>query len=77
MRVHVVKRPRMESTSTSSMARCFAASGWRAFQRSRPSIASFLCAAFAMTMSGIDDFRFEVPFMREGATRGASFACFG
>ena len=35
-RVHVDERPRIESTSTSSIARCAAASGCRAFQRSRP-----------------------------------------
>ena len=45
MRVHVWKRPRMASTSTSAGSRCAAASGWRAFQRSRPaSASSFFCA---------------------------------
>ena len=36
MRVQVDERPRIESTSTSSTARCAAASGCFAFQRSRP-----------------------------------------
>ena len=40
MRVQVWKRPRIASTSTSAGSRCAAASGWRAFQRSRPASAS-------------------------------------
>ena len=53
MRVHVDERPRMESTSTSSTARCPAASGCLAFQRSSPASAASLSGEFATTMSGI------------------------
>ena len=45
MRVQVRKRPRIASTSTSAGARCAAASGWRALQRSSPASASSLPAA--------------------------------
>ena len=41
-RVQVDERPRIESTSTSSTARCPAASGWLAFQRSSPASAASL-----------------------------------
>ncbi len=46
MRVHVLDRPRIASTRTSSSRRSAAASGWRAFHRSRPARASSLCSAF-------------------------------
>ena len=75
----------MASTSTSSSATCFAASGWRSFQRSSPSSASCFFAALATVTSGIFDWRrpffapaffFAAPFFfaaffrREGCTRG-------
>ena len=52
MRVQVVERPRIASTSTSSTASSAAAFGCRAFQRSRPASASSSCRAFATVMSG-------------------------
>src|SRR5262249_3565792 len=80
MRVHVDDLPRIESMSTSSTAKCDAASGYFAFHRSKPASAASLLGEFAMTMSGIFDFRapvadvaaFFAPLAREGATRGAS-----
>ena len=70
--------------------RCEAASGWRAFQRSRPSSASFFSAAFATMISGAfgrgnferagpDVFAASLPgasFARDGATSAGSFAPF-
>ena len=53
MRVHVRKRPRIASTSTSAGSRCAAASGWRAFQRSRPASASSLARARPISISGL------------------------
>lgn len=53
MRVQVVERPRIESTSTSAGSKRSAASGQRAFQRSRPASASSLCAARAISMTGM------------------------
>ena len=53
MRVHVDERPRIESTSTSSTARCAAASGCLAFHRSRPASAASLSGELATTTSGI------------------------
>ena len=44
--VQLVERPRIESTRTSSSCSRAAASGYRAFQRSRPASASALRAAF-------------------------------
>ncbi len=82
MRVQVDERPRMASTSTSSIARCPAASGWRCFQRSRPASASSLLGEFATVTSGMRarGARSDVPaaafFAREGATRGASPSAF-
>ena len=52
IRVHVVERPRIASTSTSFGSRWAAASGWRAFQRSSPASASSLRAARAISRSG-------------------------
>ena len=72
MRVHVDERPRIESTNTSSTARCFAASGYFAFQRSRPASASSFFGEFAMMSNGNFGVRFYCPFAREGATRGSS-----
>src|SRR5204863_1086 len=57
IRVQVEERPRIESTSTSSIARCAAARGWRAFQRSRPASASSRCCALAIVISGWVDVR--------------------
>ena len=53
MRVHVDDRPRIESTSTSSTARCAATSELRSFHRSRPASAASLLGELAITMSGI------------------------
>src|SRR5438132_1700298 len=83
IRVHVDERPRIESTSTSSTWSRAAASGWRAFHRSRPASASSLCAALATVMRGWVDCRRPLPFvlafalaLRDGATRGGSPRCF-
>ena len=56
-RVHVVDRPRIESTRTSAGSSAAAAVGQRAFQRSRPARASSFLAARAISMTGIDDVR--------------------
>ncbi len=72
MRVQVDERPRMESTSTSSTARCAAASGCFAFQRSRPGSAASLSGELATMMSGIFSAAFAAALARDGATRGAS-----
>jgi hypothetical protein len=61
MRVQVLERPRMASTSTSSTCSSAAASGWHAFQRSSPASASSLCCAFATVMSGCVDCRRPLP----------------
>ena len=53
MRVQVDERPRMESTSTSSMARNPAAWACLLFHLSRPASAAFLSREFATTTSGI------------------------
>ena len=71
MRVHVRKRPRIASTSTSASFRCPAASGWRAFHRSNPARASAFSRARPISMSGRVGVR-----RRDGATRGCSPACF-
>ena len=57
MRVQLVDRPRIDSTRTSSTCSRAAASGYRAFQRSRPASASALRAALATVMSGWVDSR--------------------
>src|SRR2546430_16812536 len=83
IRVHVLERPRRESTRMSSTCSSAAASGCLAFHRSRPASASFLCSAFATVTSGCVDWRRPVPFSfaaaalrRDGATRGGSPSCF-
>ena len=50
MRVQVEERPRMESTRTSSTARCAAAAGYLAFQRSRPARAASRSGELATVM---------------------------
>ena len=67
------ERPRMPSVRTSAGSRWTAASGWRAFQRSRPSRASFFDAARLISITGIDVLRRPVGVGREpppGAPRG-------
>src|SRR5205823_12884601 len=83
MRVQLVDRPRIESTRTSSTLSRAAASGYRAFQRSRPASASALRAALATVMSGWVDSRWPrrsvlgpETFRRDGATRSGSSRCF-
>ena len=71
MRVQVVERPRIASTSTSAGARCGQTSGWRSFQRARPAIASAWVAARPISMSGFDGIR-----RFDGATRGGSSIVF-
>ena len=51
--VHVLYRPRIESTSTSSTARYLAALGCQCFHRSRPARAASVSDDFAMVRSGI------------------------
>ena len=70
MRVHVDERPRIESTNTSSMARCFAALACLLFQRSSPSSAACLSGELATTIRGIFVLGGFLAF--DGATRGAS-----
>jgi hypothetical protein len=73
MRVQVEERPRIESTSTSSIASRAAASGCRVFQRSRPASAASLLGELATTTSGIfARGGFAAPRARDGETRGAS-----
>ena len=55
----------MPSVRTSAGSRCFAASGWRAFQRSRPSVASAFEAARLISMTGMVVFRRPVGVGRE------------
>ena len=57
MRVQVLKRPRIASTRTSAGSRCEAASGWRAFQRSRPAKTSDFFLARPISTSGIFETR--------------------
>jgi hypothetical protein len=80
MRVHVVERPRIESTRTSSGARCFTTFACAAFQRSRPSSAAFLSGELAIVMTGsfsrLVFFADAVVLARVGDTRGASPYCF-
>ena len=82
MRVQVLERPRIASTSTSSTASFAAASGWRAFQRSRPASASSLCSPWRRRSAAASDLRRPVglsalaAFLRcDGATRGGSPSC--
>ena len=70
MRHHVELRPRIESTSTSSGARCLAASACRSRQRSRPASASAFCNARPTSIRGCDDTR-----RREGCARVGSPFC--
>ena len=73
MRVHVDDLPRIESTKTSSTARCLATSACLLFHLSRPASAASLWGEFATTRSGIFVRGFFVAALtREGATRGAS-----
>ena len=60
-------RPRIPSTRTSAGSRYAATSGWRAFQRSSPSIASSFYSARAISMTGIDVLRRPVGVGREPA----------
>ena len=58
LQVHADARPVRRaaahaSTSTSSAARCFAAGGWRSFQRSRPASAASRSGELATVTSGI------------------------
>ena len=53
MRVHVDDRPRIESTRTSSTARCDAALGYFAFHRSSPARAASFFGELATTIRGI------------------------
>ncbi len=55
--VQVMLRPRIESTSTSAGSSSGQTSGWRAFHRSRPSSASALVLARAISISGLVDLR--------------------
>ena len=71
IRVHVLNRPRIESTSTSAGARWLAASAWRAFQRSNPASASSFCCARPISISGRVGVR-----RRDGWTRAGSPVCF-
>src|SRR5207244_1494147 len=57
MRVQVGERPRIESTRTSAGCRWEAASGWRAFQRSRPASASSFLWARPISTSGFVETR--------------------
>src|SRR5439155_26965401 len=73
MRVQVDDRPRMESTSTSFLARNLATSGYLPFHLSSPASAASLSGEFATTTSGIFvRGGFAADLAREGATRGAS-----
>src|SRR5215831_11118364 len=73
MRVHVDDLPRIESTSTSSVARKDEICAYFAFHLSRPANAAALSGEFATTISGIfiRGF-FAADLARDGATRGAS-----
>src|SRR5258708_29032542 len=74
MRVQVDDRPRMESTSTSSVARRAAIWEYLLFHLSSPASAAALSGEFAITISGIftrGGF-FADDLAREGATRGPS-----
>jgi len=82
MRVQVLERPRIASTSTSSASSRAAAAGWRAFQRSKPARASASRRAFAIVTSGCVERRRPVGdsapgfLFLDGATRAGSPSCF-
>src|SRR5215471_5148889 len=73
IRVHVDDRPRIESTSTSSAARCSDAPACFFFQRSKPARAASRSGELATVISGIfARGLLEAERAREGATRGSS-----
>src|SRR5260221_14542197 len=79
MRVQVDDRPRMESTSTSSVARRAAIWEYLLFHLSSPATAAALSVEFAITISGIftrGGF-FADDFARDAATRGPSDSILG
>jgi hypothetical protein len=78
IRVHVVDRPRMGSTITSAGRRCGTTSGWRAFHRSSPSMASPVVAARAISIRGTVVRRRPVgPLDLPGAGGGTAPSSFG